>query len=431
MILFKSITNFNKTGIPIKELIILSLAVVSTFEPIHYFSRAFSIDSSLPDFIWIPIFIIVSDYLLSGKKIKKIKEILIDKNSMLIFIVVGLLFIQENFGYIFFNQSYGYHIFKNLFWFGAHYFLIHFIIKNYDLDIKLALNNIYLVFISVLFVISSITVIYILLFPIFNFELGSYIIRSSKIAFLGPLGVYLLLFYRPAIRTNNILMLILFSSTPLLMTKVGPSILVVGLYGFWILTKLGIKRYFIFTVTSVLLLTIFFSDYLKYTEKYYNCPLTQDECLDPPLVVRTIKFSDILYGFSTEDANALTIREILNEAGQLQSTYVRNRINRLALDEFSKNIIFGAGEYKVRNDSRFIGYYTHTYLIYIAASFGIIGLFAIVYLFYNLIAVKQKKIELQKDMLAFSIFSIGLFMSVIPFWLVVPLILNSSEQETE
>ena len=220
---------------------------------------------------------------------------------------------------------------------------------------------------------NLINFMYLVCFLVINEYVAKYLfykVPSSELMYLSSITVFVLLKYTQKLfsaKTRYIMLGILMIGP--ILSGVAGSILTLG--GSLVLAQN--KKNILLTVLMLLSLT--FLVYL-YSVKYLS-----------------LNYTDILQsyfiGFSSSDyISTIDISEGNTQSG---SSYIRNTTNYLALKEFFQNPLVGSGNSFVKNELRVSGYWTHTYLIYVAASYGLVGLCAVLCFIKQLINISMIK----------------------------------------
>ena len=220
---------------------------------------------------------------------------------------------------------------------------------------------------------NLINFMYLVCFLVINEYIAKYLfdkVPSSELMYLSSVSVFVLLKYSLKILPVNTKYIILSILTlgPILSGVAGSVLTLVGS----IILSQNKKNilYMIFILLSFISIAYLYS--VKYLSFNYNDI-----------------FQGYFIGFSSSDyISTIDINEGNSQSG---SSYIRNATNYIALMEFFQNPLFGAGNSFVKNELQVSGYWTHTYLIYVAASYGLIGLSSVLYFIKQLIGTSLMK----------------------------------------
>lgn len=223
---------------------------------------------------------------------------------------------------------------------------------------------------------------------VFNEILSKYIISkvpSSEIMYLSAISAFILIKYlwNEISSIFKIFFLLIFTLGPLL-SGVAGSVLTLG--SAIILSQE--RKYIYFMTASITLIALITYFYMANFLSYDINDLMKN----------------YFVGFSSTDyISTIDIKEGNSQAG---SSYIRNATNFLAFQEFLNNPIFGSGNSYVKNEIQISGYWTHTYFIYILASYGIVGFILVVIFIFKML--RLDKLPYKETLRLFLVISVML-----------------------
>jgi O-antigen ligase len=364
----------------------------------HYVNRVFYL--GFPEYPSFFLLILIIAFLVFH--INK-KKVCIDSLSLVIATGGAIFLLLEIVGYLFDENHFEYRVVRSLMDFGLYYFSLTLIFDKYAMIRGLIVDWIIKIYLTTTVVISTLTLLSILMLDN-NYFFGvyvnkGYLISSAKIMYMSILGLYFLWLYPKQVtsKVKRNFYILLFFITPILANKTG-AILLLILFGILYIysIKFSIKS-MVLSILSIWIILISASNFNS---------------------------ENLLHGIDSS-MEIIPQAEILKGADQKQSTYIRHTTNRKALDSFYKKPILGSGEYHVKNEIRYAGYFTHTFYIYVLTSYGLIGGIFIFMFFLTLGFSKMKSIRnsFRKKVLYLYILYILLFIPVIPLW-IIPAILT-------
>jgi len=268
-----------------------------------------------------------------------------NKHSIMLFLLPITLLLQENIGYVLSFRHYGLYYIEFFFWFALLYFIIERILLSRK---DLLVSNLYFLykcyitlclFVSIFFIINKVV------FPENPYINTGFLFGENHISYVATSAVLLLLYYpfrffkKP--RNKNIALALLIA-TPLAVGNIGG---IVAITSIWLLYLKAWKALLTISVGLIYLYMHTGDNGLYQFYLMFTYGMTFDPLLDPNYV--------------------------LNLNSQLTSTYIRNATNMIAIEEFLNNPLFGTGLYRIKQELRYAGYWSHSWLLITLASYGI------------------------------------------------------------
>jgi hypothetical protein len=335
----------------IKTLLILS--VFSSLSILELLIRSFNIYHTNMPFhsnisIWLLLFIFLSS--ISSNRIWQF-----NKYTCLLFLCTVIIFIQETSGYILLARRYGLYYIEVLFWLSLLYFLTERVLLNKKELLVLHLYYLYKYYIVFSLLISFFFNCAVVFKNSLNIDY-EFLLGENHISYLAISALFLLLYYPFTLfkkQWKNTIALILLVITPISVGNLG------GVITMSIILLLYLKPW--------KALLIFFTGFI-----YLYTNLSSNEIHQSYLM--------ITYGMTFEPP--LDPYYILNLNNQFTSTYIRNKTNMIALQEFINNPLFGTGLFQIKETLRYAGFYTHSWLFFVLSSYGIFSYIIILITFY-------------------------------------------------
>jgi hypothetical protein len=382
------------------------VVMISILDVYHYIDRAFYLRTPIQPLLILTLIIVL--YMISTY-IKAAKRLYIDI-FLTTLAIASVVFISiEILGYIFNNNHFEYTIVSNIIIFGIHYFALSLIVNKYKIPKDIFISYLTRIYLNVTVIFSSISLLTYFLFvlPDNNFY-GLYvnkgfIISSSKVMYMAVLGVIILWIYPHTFRRyKRIITLILLTLTPILTIKTGAIILLIFIGAIYYL-YINFKAKIVLTLIISILYTWFSTD----ISSIYNNNV-----------------NNVLYGFFSKEL--VSEEKILEGADQKQSTYIRHISNRKAMSSFYEKPIFGNGQYHIKNEIRYAGYFTHTFYIYVLASYGLVGGLFILLLFLTagIVRTNSLNFSFKRTVLLTYFVYILLFVHVLPLWIIPSIVIS-------
>ena len=319
------------------------IAVFSSLSVLKFLSASFSIYLDPPFHsnysIWILLFFTLSVWLYS----LNLNFFKFNKSNIALFLLPAIFIIQESIGYVVLSQHISTYYIEFIFWFSLLYFIIDRVIldNNYTFAGLFFLHKYYIIsclFVCIFFIVSK------LFFQDSSYLDTVFLFGENHISYVSVSAVLLLLNYPLRFFNNKVsknIFLSILIATPLVVGNIGGIV--------------AMAFVLLFYIRSFKLL---FLSILGVIYTYINIPLD------------SLYQLYYLFTFGISFEPLLDPNDVGNLTGNLTSTYVRNSTNMLALREFLDNPFFGSGLHKIKQELRYAGHFSHSWIFITLSAYG-------------------------------------------------------------
>jgi hypothetical protein len=354
-------------------------------------------------FIFILFLPFIRNYFLANKKV------------LVFFSFPIIMLLLETIAYIG-GRKFGRTFLEYNFWFAISYYSIAFFLSVNPLpnDYKKRILTKYFLIFS--FFYCGFFIVWSLFLSKISFFSYHSLIGYNTLAIMSVCALIIFLFFdgnKYFSQLFNLSFLLTMIATPILIQSITGIFLLLGTIIIFLISKIHRKIIFI-PILIVLFIAQFNKDqFEKNLEEYYELYNLTIEG------IQIIRYNQDVDIYSNNWLSP-------NISNQVIGTIIRLRTNQLAIEAFKDNIFFGAGGNEIKNKSKILNYYSHSWVLILMGSYGMVGLFiAITFIF--LLMKNNKILSIKTIVLGLFLFTNFFFTNEIYYWLsVIPLILEQS-----